>query len=269
MSDANTLASQDQLSALLQSRAIKPALIAGLVVYFLYLIVSLAPARYAAWAIHSAAPNVWLTSVRGTLWDGVAGGGQVDLGDTSISLGQVSWSLNPWTLLTLKPCIQFETESGAQLLSGNICQSPFGGTKIKDFSLDFPVSMLSSIVPVHGSGQFSVQIINADLRGKRVDALDARYSWQNASIYNGEIWWSLGAFGGQARESENGGITAQVMDISGPLGVDVLANFVIGSEVWTAEGTVKPGDGTPEQLVQALQVIGEETEPGTYKVMWP
>ncbi len=51
--------------------------------------------------------------------------------------------------------------------------------------------------------------------------------------------------------------------------MDVSTNFVIGSEVWTAAGTVKPSPDAPEQMKQGLQMIGEETEPGTFQIAWP
>lgn len=269
MREAESL-SQQEMPAILRSRALKPALIASLVVYFLYLLVSMVPARYAAWAVHSAAPMVWLTSVRGTLWNGSAGGGQVDLGEHAIALGEVKWSLNPWTLLTLKPCIKFEADSGAQMFSGRVCQSPFGSTKIQDLSVDLPLSLLSGVIPVQVEGQLSIQVIEGYLRGKRVDQLDARMSWENARVHNGETWWHMGAFGGQARENSNGGISVHLTDLGGgPLSVDLNTNFVIGSEVWTAEGTVKPDPSAPEQMRQGLQMFGEETEPGTFKIAWP
>lgn len=269
MSDVNTLDSSEQLPAFLRSWALKPALIAGLVVYFLYLIVSMVPARYAAWAVHTAAPNVWLTGVRGTLWNGYASGGQVDLGGNPVALGEVTWSLNPLTLLTLKPCIQFETDSAAQMFSGYVCQGLFGSTSIKDLSLDFPLSMLSGVVEVEAAGQFSFQIIEAEISGKRVEKLDARFSWQNASVNTGESWWTLGAFGGQATANADGGISVHVTDISGPIGVDINAKFVLGSEIWTAEGTVKPSAEAPADITTALQVFAEEVEPGTFKITWP
>lgn len=263
------ISTSPELPAILQSRALKPALIAGLVVYFLYLIVSMAPARYAAWAIHTAAPNVWLTSVRGSLWNGTAGGGQVDIGTTSIALGEVKWSLNPWTLLALKPCVQFETDAGAQMFSGYVCQSLFGSMTIKDVSLDFPVAAFKELIQLDAKGSFSLQVIEAELRGNRVESLDARFSWQNANVHNGETWWFLGSFGGQASANADGGINVHVVDIGGPIGVDLNARFVLGNEIWSAEGTVKPSPEAPEQISMALQAFAEEVEPGTFKVVWP
>ncbi|MFL0811069.1 MAG: type II secretion system protein N [Agarilytica sp.] len=257
------------MPAFLRSRAIRPLLITVLVIYFIFSMISLAPAKIAGWAINASMPNVWLTSVRGTLWNGVAGGAQFQIGEQSIALGSVRWTLNPMTLLTLQPCISFEVDSGGQPMSGLVCQSPFGITRLKDLNMDLPLSVLESVLPVRATGDLSIQIIEASITGQRVDELDARVTWQNASVFNGESWWSLGTFGGQAKHNNEGGIAVRIFDVSGPVGVDVNAAFALGSELFTLSGNITPRSEAPEQMKQGLQMIGEEVEPGTYKVSWP
>ncbi len=258
-----------ELPAVLRSRALRPLLITCVVIYFLYLLVAMAPAKIAASVVHAAVPQVWLTSVSGSLWNGRAGGAQVDLGEKVLSLGEVTWSLNPWTLLAFNPCVAFNADSAGPIISGTLCQSPFGSTTIKNVNVEFPVSMIEPFVHARASGQFSLQVSEARLRGRRVDNLDAQFSWQDAAVFNGDAWWRFGIFGGKARANDDGSIAVHLTDISGPVGVDMNAGFVLGSEMWTAEGTVTPRSGAPEQLIQALQVVGEEISPGTYKIVWP
>ena len=257
------------MPAFLRSRAVRPLLITVLVVYFIFSLISLAPAKIAAWAVNASMPNVWLTGVRGTLWNGIAGGAQIQLGQQAVALGSVRWTLNPMTLLTLQPCVSFEAETGGQPISGLVCQSPFGITRLKDLYIDVPLSLVESQLPVQASGDISVQIIEASVTGQRVNALDAKLTWQNASVFNGESWWSLGTFGGQAQHNNEGGIAVRIFDVSGPVGVDVNAAFALGSELFTVSGNITPRSEAPEQLKQGLQMVGEEVEPGTYKVAWP
>jgi|GEM_PF-557884 len=257
------------LPGFLYSRAIKPILIAGLFIYFFYMVVSKTPANVAAWAVHQAAPNLWLTSVQGTLWVGNAGGAQVDVADQSIPLGQVSWSLNPWTLLILKPCLSFETEVPGQMISGHFCQSPFGTASLEDLVLEIPISVINDLLPIETAGQLSINVLQADMNGQQVNSLDARFSWQNASVYNGEAWLGLGSFGGQAQANGDGGIQARLFDLSGPFGLDLNAGWAPGTGNWIATGTVTTKPGAPRQAIQALQIIGEEVESGTYKISWP
>lgn len=251
------------------SRALKALLVAGLLIYFLVLVVANVPATLAAWAVHKAVPTLWLTSVDGTVWNGRAGGAQVDMGAQTMPLGEVTWTLSPWSLLILKPCLNFETEVPNQMISGSICQSPFGRTTAKDINIEAPISVINELLPMEAAGQLSLQVLSVDLSGQQVNQLDARFSWQKAAVHNGERWITLGSFGGTAQANGQGGVAAQIFDIDGAFGVDLKAGWAPGVENWTATGTVKPRENAPQQVVQALQAFTEETSPGTYQITWP
>lgn len=276
MSDVKTVESPETVPDIFQSRVFKPLFIVGLIIYFIYLVLSNTPASIAAWAVHKAAPNVWLMSVQGSLWKGRAGSAQVDLGNKTLPLGQVEWSLNPWSLLILRPCLSFETQVPGQLISGNLCQSPFGSTSISDANIDMPASTISSMLPVEKTmGQLSIQIIEADLDGLTkglndlsINQIDARFSWQNASVFVEQNWFSLGSFGGQAQANGEGGLTAKVTDIEGPFGVDMNIGLTPGSDKRVINGKITPREGASSQVVQAIQLIGEEVEKGTYLINW-
>lgn len=253
------------------SSSYKPLFITALVVYFLYLVITTAPASIAAWAAHKAVPNLWLTNEQGTLWKGFSRGAQVDLGRESIALGRVDWSLSPLSLLMLKPCIRFETDGSGQTISGNFCQSPFGGTSVENANFEAPVSMVKALLPdgAQASGNISLQVISAKMNQQKVRQLDARFSWQNASVNVGDSWISLGSFGGTAAEDGDGGVSAKLVDIDGPVGLDLTAGWAPGAKDVSVKGRVEPKQGTPEMIVQALQVFGEETGDGAYNVTWP
>ncbi|WP_086934056.1 type II secretion system protein N [Agarilytica rhodophyticola] len=276
MSEVETADSSEAMPDMFQSRVFKPLFIVSLVIYFFYLVISKAPASIAAWAIHQAAPNVWLMSTQGTLWHGRAGSAQVDLGHKTMPLGQVNWSLNPLSLLILRPCLSFETQVPGQLISGSLCQSPFGSISLSDVNLDMPASTISNLLPVEKTlGQISLQIIDADLSGvtKGVDQmsinqLDARFSWQNAGVFVEQNWFTLGSFGGQVQADGEGGINAKVTDIEGPYGVDLNVGWTPGAQNSRIDGKITPREGASGQVVQAIQLIGEEVEKGTYQVSW-
>jgi len=269
MSEVEVTESAAVLPPVIRSRLFKPVLVASLIVYFIFLLFSKIPASVAAWGVHKALPNVWLMSVQGTLWEGIARGSQVDIGNQTLPLGQVRWTLNPWTLLILKPCLAFDTNVSGQLISGHVCQSPFGSTEVKDVNIEVPISIANELLPMETAGQLSLQVIEASLSGEKVDSIDGRFSWQNARVHNGETWLSLGSFAGQATANGEGGVQAKLFDISGPFGLDMSASWTPGAENWTANGTVTPKTGAPKQVIQALQVVGEETDAGAYTLSWP
>ncbi len=249
----------------------KPLFITGLVIYFFYLVITKAPASIATWAAHKAVPNLWLMSEQGTLWKGFSRGAQLDLGRESIALGRVDWSLSPLSLLMLKPCIHFQTDGEGQAISGNFCQSPFGGTSVENANFEAPVSMLKSMLPpgTQATGDVSVQVIKATLNGQKIRKLDSRFSWQNAAVDFGEAWVSLGSFGGTATEDGNGGLTAKVVDIAGNLGIDATLGWAPGAKDVVVKGRVTPKPGAPDMIVQGLQIIGEDAGGGAYNISWP
>lgn len=247
----------------------KPLFIVFLVLYFIYLVAAKTPAAWAAWSIHSAAPNVWLTGVSGTLWNGVARGSQVDLASSSLPLGELRWTLNPWSLLALSPCIAFETSIAGQLASGEACHSLTGTTRVKDMVVEAPVAVVAELLPMPAAGQFSLQVVSASFDTEKVKHIEGSASWQNARVNPDEGWLSLGSFGATLSAADDGGVKAEIIDLEGPFSMAFDAEWYPLSESWTLRGTVTPKDNAPDLVVQALQVVGEEVESGTYEIIWP
>ncbi|WP_370980681.1 type II secretion system protein N [Agaribacterium sp. ZY112] len=240
-----------------------------LFLYFLYLLVSSAPAAWAAWAAHKAVPSLWLNNVEGTLWSGRAKLAQIDMGAESLALGELRWELSPWTLLIAKPCMKFETLLPNQQISGSFCQSVFGQSTLSDFNADLPVENLSSILPVQALGPISLQVLEASFDGDaRIESLDARLSWQQARVHNGDKWMSLGSFAAKAKADEQGGVQADVFDLDGPYKSALVARWSAG-QAWVVDGTITPQEGADELVVQGLQLLGEDLGDGSYRVQWP
>ncbi|WP_075186977.1 type II secretion system protein N [Teredinibacter haidensis] len=249
-----------------RKKLIKPTLITFLVLYFLYLVLSRAPAEIAASVMHKTIPNLWLTGVEGSVWEGKAKGAQLDLANSALPLGSLTWSLSAWSLLMLKPCVSFETRGGGPILSGVACQSIAGSTSLKDVSIETAIAPFGDVLGAPLSGQGSVNIISAKLSNRRVEKMDARVSWQNGSINPGEGWVVLGSYGATVSENNQGGIKAKITDLDAPLQVDLTAEASLNS--WQVVGSVTPQANAHDLLKGGIQLIGEETEPGTYEVQW-
>ncbi|ABD82825.1 type II secretion system protein N [Saccharophagus degradans] len=243
--------------------------ILALVAYFLFLVLSRVPAAYAVSAVHNAVPNLWLTGVRGTLWNGQAGASQVDIAGNPIALGKVSWTLSPWSLLVLSPCVEFKASQARQNISGKLCQSAGGTTKLKNVSIDGSVAIVNALLPNGGkaSGTGSIEVISAEVTPQSIQKMDARVSWQNARVFADGTWFSLGSYAANVKENGRGGLAADVFDLDAPFQTKLNADWM-ANQGWKLNGTVKPLSNAPELLVQALPVIGEELEDGAYKIVW-
>lgn len=241
-----------------------------LLLYFLYAVVSTAPAAWAAWGLHQAVPNLWLSSVEGSLWRGKARSAQVDLGPAPMALGEVRWSISPLSLLSLRPCLNFSAELPGQSFSGRLCQNLLSDqSRVSDVNLDAPISALQDILPIDATGFVSIIVREARFTSKaEVLSLDGQFSWENALANTGDSWIKLGSFAATAKENGKGGVVAEVFDIQGPYRSQLNAEWSAGQD-WRIAGTIAPQAGAADLVVQGLQVLGEDLGSGVYRVQWP
>ncbi len=258
------------MSYLIHSKLIKLLFFVILVLYFFYKVIANAPAAWAAWGVHQAIPNLWLSSVEGSLWQGKAKSAQVDLGPAPLALGEVHWSLNPFSLLMLRPCLSFSTELPSQTLSGNLCRSLTGeNTRVSDVKLDAPISVLRDILPIDATGFVSILVNDASFTSEaEILDLDGQLSWENARASTGESWINLGTFAATAKENGQGGVVAEVFDIQGPYKSQLEAHWEAGQD-WSIAGTIAPQEGAADIVVEGLKILGDDLGEGVYRVQWP
>lgn len=251
-------------------RWLKLLLVVILPCYVLYLVAAKTPATWAAWAMQKAVPGLWLSGVNGSFWRGSAEFGQLDLGDSMLlALGEVRWTLRPWSLITLRACGDLQTFATGQSIAGEFCHSMHGSTELENMTVDLPVALANALLPVQIGGQASLQVITASVdRQLRIRELDAKLSWREAKAHNGESWLKLGSFGANLSESEQGGIQANIFDLQGPFKLDANASWLL-KEGWQVAAQITPTESAPPMLVQGLQVVGEEKTKGTYSLSWP
>lgn len=258
------------MSYLINSKFVKLFFFVFLALYFMYKVLANAPAAWAAWAAHQAVPTLWLSSVKGSLWQGTAQSAQVELGQAPLALGKVSWSLKPWSMLKLQFCLDFSTELPGQSSSGELCQSMFGAsTDLADVRLDAPISVLKDILPIDASGYMSIVVREASFTPQaEVLSLDGQFSWENARVNTGTSWIALGTFAATAKESDRGGVVADIFDIQSPYKSELNAEWLAGED-WRIAGTIAPQANAEDIVVQGLNLIGEDQGQGVFRVQWP
>jgi len=245
----------------------KTLLVAALVLYFLFVVVANIPARLLASIVHKQVPVVWLNSVEGTIWNGRAAASQIDVKPVAIPLGKISWELNPWSLLALNPCVKFETSQKGQNISGTLCHGVGGRSSVENVAVDSSMAIISGLVGTDLKGRGSLEVQSAEFTQSQIKKLSASLTWQNSRIFVIDEWLALGSYVAKFRENENGGVTAEVFNMEAPLTLKMTADWT-AKQGWGADGTVQPGPGTPEKIVEGLKAFGEEIEPGNYKFTW-
>jgi general secretion pathway protein N len=249
-------------------RLAKILLVAVLGLYFLFLLLAQAPAAWGVWALHRAVPDVRLTGVSGTIWDGRAVGGTIAAGQKLVPVDDLRWQVNPWALMSLNACATVEAQVVNQPASGAVCAAPGNVIHAHNVQLSAPMALVGDWFNVNVGGLASLQLQELRLKEQSVLELEGNLSWRDARWRDGERSYSLGAFAAKLTENPQGGVHADIFELDGPFKVDLSADFVIGQEP-VVQGTVNPSPKAPAPIREAIQFVGEPIEGGGFRLAWP
>ncbi|WP_083766889.1 type II secretion system protein N [Cellvibrio japonicus] len=194
----------------------------GLFVFFLLRQI---PATWGAYAL-TRGTGLALSGITGTLWEGRASLASVRLPQgQEQSLGQLSWDLNPLSLLLLKPCADIATKLDRQSFTGYVCASSNGSLRVSDADLSMPIALVQSMLPIPVNGQLLVHIDELQLRGNVLGKLNGNLSWNGAQVNNGANWMDVGNYAAQLKDDGSNGVLAKVFQLSGPVELDLTVEL--------------------------------------------
>lgn len=193
--------------------------------------------------------SIWRGSAPGIAWRGAR-------------LGDLSWSISPWTLLTggVGGTLDLARPDGSLRTT---YRASFGGEiSLEDFQASLPVELLSSLpvgMPRGWHGRVSARLEQlvlsggwpVELRGS-LD-MDGMIAPPPRSISIGS--YSVVIPDPRASDAKAGELTAQVTDKEGPFSFD--GRFTLARDrSFLLEGTLAPRGTTPPALVRSLELLG-------------
>ena len=209
-----------RLSALRLPNSYRWWVLLGLAV-FVYFLLRQVPAHWGAFAF-TRGTGLALSGISGSFWQGRASLASLRLpSGQELALGEFTWQLKPWSLLSLSPCAALVTQMDNQSFSGDVCVSLSGSVKVREAEASFPVGLLPARLPFPVAGQLSLHLQELQLRGNVLLKLAGKLSWAQAQANNGSQWIELGSFGAELQDDGNNGINAKVFDLAGPVGVNL------------------------------------------------
>lgn len=246
----------------------KPLAIGLLVAYFVYLVLSSAPAPLASWAVMKAVPTLSLSGVTGSVWTGRAAGASVMIENVPLSLGSLSWRLQPLKLLLLKACVVVKSDK----LNGDFCRGLTGASTLQAVQLELPASLANGFVRESGAvvdGNISLAVEQASLtRGLDVSSLKGNLGWRGAKVSVNGMAFALGDYGADLSADGSGGLKALVTDLSGPIKVNLEALLKLGQPP-KLNGDINPSEQAPAAIRDALGLVGTPTDNGGFHVVYP
>lgn len=188
------------------------------IVLFLLFVISNIPAIWGAYML-TRGTGVALSGVTGSIWNGRASLASVRTAEQEYSLGQLSWSLRPLSLLTLSPCAQVTTRLPLQQFEGEICSGLGGAMKVHKADVSLPVALVQGKIPVPLQGQLSVHIDELSLRENTLLKLKGNLTWNGARVNTGTNWLDIGSFAAEMNDNGNNGVSTKLFQLTGPVEV--------------------------------------------------
>lgn len=230
------------------------------------------PAGWLVFAIQQAVPGFKVQGVSGTLWQGEIANSVVEERGGSFPLGRVNWSLSPWRLLTLNPCVDITLRAAPQNINGKACYGLLSGkVSLSDMTLNLPLANISPLLEVDIRGNIDGQITNLQWDGQGFEQADARLLWRGGQINNGSQWIPLGDIQARSSATDEGHLNARWSSInadSAPLLTiqltTLLSDFATQARV-KVDGTVGITPQT-RSLRPMLQFVGDEISTNMFRV---
>lgn len=170
-----------------------------------------------------------LSGVTGTLWDGRASLASLRTPNREYSLGQLSWRLKPFSLLTFSPCAQLTTRLPQQQFEGEVCAGTGGSLKLRNADILVPSALLQTYLPVPIQGQFSSHIDHMQLRGDVLESLQGKLTWNAARVNTGANWLDIGSYAAELADDGNNGVKAELFQLAGPIEVNLTVELTAPS----------------------------------------
>ncbi|MEZ5893095.1 MAG: type II secretion system protein N [Parvularculaceae bacterium] len=155
----------------------KGPVIAGLAAMIATFVIA-APASLASLFIDFSGSRIAVSSIDGTIWNGVARGLSVN----AAPLGDVSYRLSPLSLLTLSPKVSFDARGGAVIGQGVASVRPGGGFTLSRVKADIA---LDAVAPKGLFGEPARGVARIDIA--RLDFSPAR----GCKSAEGTLWTNV------------------------------------------------------------------------------
>jgi len=190
-----------------------------LLVVFLVAVATLAfaPAQMLVNAIQARVPDLYLSSVAGSIWRGGVG----EVVYRGRALGGLRWRLYPWALFSLRLRADVEAHGDWGSAEGQIWRS-FSALGVSGLRSELPAYYLAGVFAVpelRPLGHIRVDIHAAQLRDRMLVVLDGDAVWADAAVA-GLASADLGTLRGRLTLDAPNAASLVLDDDGGPLDVD-------------------------------------------------
>lgn len=235
-------------------------LLAGIGVLSLLLsLVALVPARVGVSTL--LGPDSGASGLSGTVWRGTA----LHLSIAGVTIGPVNWQVKPWRLLRGQVAAAVEATVPDGFLNGTVAFAPGGSIAVDDLEAAAPLALLTPSTGA-GGGQVAARLDSLAFEdghvGTAVGTLKVAGFVLPVPTTGTELAPGTYSIVFDARDlPPDEPLTGTLTDEGGPL--EIAATLTLTPPAtYEINGTAKPRPGTPDELREALKMLGPATEDG-------
>lgn len=227
-------------------------------VLLLLLLVASAPAHLLLRAVENA--PVTVEGLQGTVWQGRAGRVLLATDAGLLHLGEVGWSLRPWSLLTLAPRLDVSSRWGGQRLQAEVQVRGRNDIRLENLDASFDAALLRHLAPIALQGVVSVQAQQLHLRdGMPVEA-EGRLLWQQAAWDSPRGVLPLGSYVLEVIQPRGGDLAGEVLTLSGP--VRATGQLQLARSSYSIAVLIAHDGNWEPQLQEALSLLARPVAAG-------
>lgn len=232
-------------------------LLFGLCSYAIFLIGTL-PATHIYHLAKEQLPDISLHTIEGTIWDGSAR--QLQVGN--LQTGPLFWTFKPLSLLLIRAEFQLSTTGKKLKATGRAGISLTGKRYLSDVKGESSIETILSLIPtppITPEGGITFDFEEITFRNQRLSTLTGIVDWQRARIKQ-PIDIQIGNLN-MVFNTDDKGIHGKISDKGALLGVNGQLELQPDGR-YQISGKVQPKPTTPEDLRNALNILGQADPTG-------
>jgi general secretion pathway protein N len=230
----------------------------ALAALFLVCVIATAPARLLEKVL--PADIVIIQGFTGTIWRGTASRCLIGVGRGYINLGELRWSLNPLSLLTLSPSLSLESSWGRQRLKTELRLTGLNDIELSELEAAFSGQLLRHILPLSVEGEFIAQFSHLKLNAGLPESANGRLVWQQATWESPRGPMPLGSYTVDIQQLPGEQLEANTTTTQGPVRAE--GSVSLAGKRYSVDMLITGDGGLDPQLEQALSLVSQPVAAG-------
>ena len=225
----------------------------GILLYLIFLLVT-APAFLLRPVLNQWLPQVQVSSLEGSLWQGSAVPVILQVNQAAVYLGRLDWQLDPWSLLRLQPRLQLQTRADTHQLETTLILDRTGLLTVRDTRFNFPIALLEPWVPLLVSGTIEAELRELTLSQQAVVAADGLVLFRDIFWLAGDNRRLVGDYQAQLQRVDDRTLGVDLADLGAALAL--TGNVRAGLDGrYQMQLTLLPTPALAPEIRQSLQLF--------------